>query len=223
MAENKKSFILYTDLIHTVRKLPKGKQADLFMAILEYVNDENPVVNDVLVGVAFEPIKHQLKRDLIRYENFKKKQAENGKMGGRPKKEETQINPNNPSLLEETQKSLNDTVTDTDNDTVTDNLKEREGDGENLNLKGSNLFRSPNIPDKKQVWESFSTNGGTKEMAKGFFEKYESVGWFKNGSPITNFNSLVPSFIMNWEKNEKGKKTFTPEPSAPPLKRLSNV
>ena len=45
MAENKKSFILYADLIHTLRKMPSEKRGDLFMHILEYVNDENPKIN----------------------------------------------------------------------------------------------------------------------------------------------------------------------------------
>jgi hypothetical protein len=93
-------------------KMPKEKVGDLFMTILEYVNDKDPVVEDMFVDLVFEPIKHQLKRDLVKYEKFKVKQSQNGKLGGRPK------NPNNPSLYEETQKSL--TVTDTVKDTDTD-------------------------------------------------------------------------------------------------------
>ena len=46
MAEDKKSFLLYADLIHTVKKLPKEKIGDLFLTILEYVNDTNPIVDD---------------------------------------------------------------------------------------------------------------------------------------------------------------------------------
>ena len=198
MAENKKSFILYTDLIHTVRKLPKAKQAELFMAILEYVNDENPEVKDVLVGVAFEPIKHQLKRDLSRWDNFKKKQSENGKMGGRPRREETQINPNNPSLLEETQKSLNVTVNV--NDTVTDNVTE---ESITRDLRNSNLFKQPNIPTEEEVHRAFFSAGGTEEMAKAFFNKNTATGWLLRGSAITNFKNLLPSFITNWNKNLK--------------------
>ena len=87
MAENKKSFILYCDIIHTVKKLPKDKQADLFMHILEYVNDMNPVTDDFVVEIAFEPIKQALKRDLIKYEKIRQRNAENGKTGGRPKKD----------------------------------------------------------------------------------------------------------------------------------------
>lgn len=124
MAENKKSFILYADIIHTVRKMPKEKAGELFMTILSYVNDEDPTVEDLLVEVAFEPIKQQLKRDLKKWEDFKEKQSLNGKKGGRPHKglaiTETEGNPNNPTLLDESQKSLNVNVNV--NDTVNDNV-----------------------------------------------------------------------------------------------------
>ena len=82
MAEGKKGFILYADMIHTVKKMPKEKIADLFCTILEYVNDENPEVDDLIVSLVFEPIKQQLKRDLAGYEKKKEKKAEAGRIGG---------------------------------------------------------------------------------------------------------------------------------------------
>ena len=81
--KEKKSFVLYCDLIHTVKKLPKEIQADLFMIILEYVNDLNPKIEDNLIlDVVFEPIKLQLKRDLIEWESIKVERAKSGKKGG---------------------------------------------------------------------------------------------------------------------------------------------
>ena len=116
MAENKKSFILYADLIHTIKKMPQDKAGLLFLTILEYVNDLNPKVDDIIVDLCFEPIKQQLKRDLITWDKFKEKQSLNGKKGGRPKiTNESQDNPKNPSLLLETQKSLNVNVNVNDN------------------------------------------------------------------------------------------------------------
>ena len=113
MAENKKSFILYADLIHTIKKMPQDKAGLLFLTILEYVNDLNPQVDDIIVDLCFEPIKQQLKRDLVTWDKFKEKQSLNGKKGGRPKqKEDIQIKPKNPSLLLDTQKSLNVNVND---------------------------------------------------------------------------------------------------------------
>lgn len=122
MAENKKSFILYADLIHTVSKLPNEKAGELFKHILEYVNDKNPETEDLLLQISFEPIKQQLKRDLKNWEAFREKQRENGLKGGRPKNPpQTELNPNNPSLILETQKSLNVTVNDNVNGNVTAN------------------------------------------------------------------------------------------------------
>lgn len=71
MAENKNSFVLYADLIHTVRKMDDDKAGALFKHILSYVNDENPVTDDLIVELTFEPIKQQLKRDLKKWENRK--------------------------------------------------------------------------------------------------------------------------------------------------------
>ena len=64
MAENKKSFLLYCDLIHTVQKLNDQQAGKLFKHVLEYVNDLNPQTDDILTEVCFEPIKQNLKRDL---------------------------------------------------------------------------------------------------------------------------------------------------------------
>jgi len=73
---------------------------------------------------------------------------------------------------------------------------------ENENLKNSNLFRQPNIPTKIQVWEFFNGAGGTKEMAKAFYDKHDGTGWFINGSPIVKWQSFANNFITNWKKIE---------------------
>lgn len=114
MAENKKSFLLYADLIHTVRKMPKDKAGDLFLTILQYVNDENPDVQDLMIDLVFEPIKQQLKRDLKKWEAYIKKQRDNGEKGGRPTKtQKTQAfieNPPQPKKADNVNVNVTDTV-----------------------------------------------------------------------------------------------------------------
>ena len=80
MAENKKSFLLYCDLIHTVSKMPSDKAGELFIHILEYVNDKNPVTDDLIIQLTFEPIKQSLKRDLQKYESIRNRNSENAKL-----------------------------------------------------------------------------------------------------------------------------------------------
>ena len=56
MATNKKSFVLYTDIIETVKQLDNEKAGELFKHILSYVNDEDPVTDDVIINLVFTPI-----------------------------------------------------------------------------------------------------------------------------------------------------------------------
>jgi hypothetical protein len=215
MAENKKSFILYADLIHTFNELSDEEAGKLIKHIFSYVNDLEPEINDRLLKIAFEPIKQQLKRDLKRWENFREKQSYNGKKGGRPAKANTETenpeNPKNPSLSDESQKSLNVTVNVNDN--VNANVIESTGAHA---LENSNLFRKPSIPTSQQVHEAFVRLGGTQEMAQKFYEKHSSVEWFLNGSPIKNFAALIPSFIDNWKKNEANGNTIKRTDTANP-------
>lgn len=126
MAKDKSGFLLYSDLIHTVRKMPREKVGDLFVTILEYVNDENPVVDDVIVDLVFEPIKQQLKRDLQKFEKTVEKRREAGKLGGIKSGESrtSKQNEANASLVKqnEANEADNDNVNDTV--TVTDNVTE---------------------------------------------------------------------------------------------------
>lgn len=71
MAEEKTSFVLYSDLIHTVEKMPSDKAGDLFKHILRYVNDLNPETDCLITNLTFEPIKQSLKRDLKKFEAAK--------------------------------------------------------------------------------------------------------------------------------------------------------
>lgn len=167
MAEDKKSFVLYADLIHTVRKLPKEKQGELFMTILSYVNDENPVVDDLMVELVFEPIKLQMKRDLVKYETTKERRKEAGRLAGLKSGEarkaivpETNQNePNEPMVQKTNQSQPNEhvtvtvTVNDNVNDTVTVNdiLLEKET---KENLK--NFPISKNVIYSKEILENQS-------------------------------------------------------------------
>jgi len=127
MAEGKKSFVLYCDLIHTVDKLPNDKAGELFKHILAYVNDKEPVAPDLIVDITFEPIKQQLIRDLAKWHERQLVNAENGSKGGRPRKpKETENNPLGfDGLLKNPQKGVNGNgiVSGTENVNVTVNEK----------------------------------------------------------------------------------------------------
>ena len=88
MAENKKSFIAYADWKETFDALDNEKAGELIKHIFAYVNDENPISEDMLINAVFANIKHTLKRDLRKWE----KQHEQRKKAGKKSAEVRQRN-----------------------------------------------------------------------------------------------------------------------------------
>ena len=81
MAKDKKSFILYVDQKDLFNKLPDEIAGKLIKHIYAYVSDENPESDDLIVNIAFESIKQQLKRDLKLFEEKRVKRSEAGIAG----------------------------------------------------------------------------------------------------------------------------------------------
>lgn len=89
MAENKKGFLLYADQLSIVKKLVEKDRenntnygGELFLHLLEYVNDKDPIPINFIIEMSFEPIKLQLKRDLKKYQAKTVRNSENGREGG---------------------------------------------------------------------------------------------------------------------------------------------
>jgi len=158
MAENKASFILYSDLIHTVSKLPDEVAGKLLKHILEYVNDKDPQTDDILLQVAFEPIKLQLKRDLRSWEKTLEEKSEGGKLGNLKRWHPdlyNQVTANQMSIGEALLVASNrkESHTDTDqshpiasvavnvNDTVTDTVNVKKNTLEDRKLKFADTLK----------------------------------------------------------------------------------
>lgn len=179
MAEGKKSFILYADLIHTVKKMKSAKAGELFLTILQYVNDENPIVEDEVVDLVFEGIKHQMKRDLQKWEERAERSRNNGKGGGRPKKDDN---------LEEPEKTQQVILEPGKPDTVNGNVTVNVND----NVKGR--YIKPTITEIKE----YCLERKNKVDADRFFNHYESNGWMVGKNKMKDWKAAV----RTWEKNE---------------------
>jgi hypothetical protein len=116
MAKDKKSFVLYADLLHTVEKLTDEEAGKLFKHLLNYVNDNNPE-SDRVTELVFEPIKRQLKRDLKKFEKIREKRSEAGKKGMQSRWANNKNNKSNKSITK---------ITDNVNDNVNDNVINKE-------------------------------------------------------------------------------------------------
>ena len=171
MAKDKKSFILYTDQSGVFNQLPDEIAGKLIKHIFAYVNDENPISEDLIINIAFEPIKQSLKRDLKRYEEYVDKQSVNGAKGGRPKKaKETQITQ---PFFDKPKKA--DSVSDSVN--VNDSVNKRK----------RKVFVKPTIEDIKKEFPTFN--------AESFINYYESNGWMVGKNKMVNWNATVKNWI----------------------------
>lgn len=122
MAEDKNGFVLYADLIHTIKKMSKDDRGDLFLHILQYVNDENPETDNAIVDISFEPIKQQLKRDLVKWGVTREGRSKAGKASAEARRVKKEQEATNPTSVESVQQSsTNSTVNDTVNVNATVN------------------------------------------------------------------------------------------------------
>ena len=78
MATNKKSVLLYCDLIHTVEKMDDKTAGEFFKHYLRYINDQDPETDNLVIELTFESVKQNLKRDLKKWEQ----RAENSRSNG---------------------------------------------------------------------------------------------------------------------------------------------
>jgi uncharacterized protein YdaU (DUF1376 family) len=120
MAQDKKSFVLYADLINNIDHLTNEEKGILFNHLLEYVNDMNPILENRVVLSAWKFIQSQLKRDLVKFEEVKGKRSDAGKESARLRAlNKEQQNPTKATSVESVQQtSTNPTVNVNDNDNV---------------------------------------------------------------------------------------------------------
>ena len=130
MAEDKKGFILYADQKELFEQLPDDIAGKLIKHIFKYVNDENPTSEEMIINIAFTPIKQQLKRDLKKFEEKKVSRSEAGKAGAKAR---WQTMANDGKRISSMAK-----MAVTVNDKVTVNVKDKE----NSNIYSENVFLS---------------------------------------------------------------------------------
>ena len=164
MAKDKKSFILYVDQKDLFNKLPDDIAGKLIKHIYSYVSDENPTSDDLIVEIAFEPIKQQLKRDLKLFEEKRVKRSEAGIIGANKRWQEMPNDANEWQTIANDSKRINGIAKIADNVNVNDNniyrsfahLSITKADVEKLLIKYS-------IDDIDEVLDSIENFKGNKK------------------------------------------------------------
>jgi hypothetical protein len=187
MAEDKKSVILYVDLINTFEELSDEEAGRLIKHFFRYVNDKDPEPPDRITKIAFEPIKQQLKRDLSKWQNIRKKRSEAGKISADKRQHMS-------THVESVQQTpTNSTVNVTATVNVNDNVINEEVEGEKkindftTNQKWKDEFcMAKNIspPELERLQKEFITEKKLKGESVNNYKRY-FVFWYekrKNGT-----------------------------------------
>jgi len=182
----KKSFIAYVDWGDTFDALPDEQAGQLIKHLFAYVNDKNPVTDDILINAVFTNIKLQLKRDLKKWESTSSQRSEIGRLGGIKSGEARQSKAKQTKQLvksrSKTKQNEHDTVTV--NDTVNDNRRRK-------------TFVIPVIEEVKTY---FTDNGYTEDAGVKAFNYYNIADWYDSkGNKILNWKQKMQAV---WFKDE---------------------
>lgn len=225
MAKDKNSFILYSDLLAVIDKLPDEKAGQVFKHILKYVNDLNPQTDDLIINLVFEPIKQGLKRDLKKWEDEKNKRSVAGKKGMLKRwgsENQKDITNDNTVITSITNDNnvINDITKITDNVNVNVNVNDNVNDNVNVyefsdRQKETFLMQNPEFKkiDFNEILKKFDLHLASqskqhetqKEYVKHFFN------WIKTGSGLTALNEIkqkfkiedLPADFKNWSKQQQ--------------------
>lgn len=204
MAENKKSFVLYTDILSTFEELTDQEAGQLIKHVLRYVNDLNPQTSDKLLKVAFEPIKQQLKRDLKKYETIVEKRSAAGKKSAELRANKSQQVLTNVNKAQQSPTNPTDSVSDSVNVSEINNIITPVKTGAVDFVKFMNLFnsfanRKFRLSDKiKRALIARSKDYSPKEIKQAIANAHSDRYHIE-----TNFKYLTPEFILRADKLER--------------------
>jgi hypothetical protein len=191
MAENKKSFLLYCDLIYTIEKLTDEQAGKLLKHTLKYVNDQNPNPEDILTEIAFEPIKQSLKRDLLKYEGIRIKNKESA--------DKRWAHKNNASASERIQTDTKNADSDSDSDSVSDSVNENK-------INKDIDFKKPSLENCIEIFKTKTAFNWTEnyavKSANTFYYFYESKNWMVGKNKMKSLNGAIGGWISRDQNPE---------------------
>ena len=188
MADNKKSFIAYSDWYGMFNALPNEVAGELIKHIFAYVNDENPTSDNFIINALFEQVKATLKRDLIKWEEQREQRSIAGKNSAKSRLTKS----NERSIpLNETERKSTVSVSVNVNDNVSDNVKEKEV---------NTLF--------EKFWDMYPVKVAKKDCLKKFISLpkksqdliFETLPSFIAYKPFETYTHPNPLTYLNKER-----------------------
>ena len=195
--KQKSSFLIYHEYREPLKLLTDEQRGRLLMALIDY--SESGVVPELdgISMMAFSFIQSQMDRDSKKYENRCSSNRENGKNGGRPKKEnDSEENPKNPLGFEETEKK-----TKNPKKPIKIKNKDKEKD-----INKNTMCKSEADALFERVWKLYPQKRGKGKVSDANKRRLLDIGFDELSRAIDRYKADLA--LDDWRKPQNGSTFF---------------
>ena len=193
--KQKSSFLIYHEYREPLKLLTDEQRGRLLMALIDY--SESGVVPELdgISMMAFSFIQSQMDRDSKKYENRCSSNRENGKKGGRPKKEnDSEENPKNPLAFEEIEKK-------TKNPKKPIKIKNKDKD-----INKNTMCKSEADALFERVWKLYPQKRGKGKVSDANKRRLLDIGFDELSRAIDRYKADLA--LDDWRKPQNGSTFF---------------
>jgi hypothetical protein len=195
--KQKSSFLIYHEYREPLKLLTDEQRGQLLMALIDY--SESGVVPELdgISMMAFSFIQSQMDRDSKKYENRCSSNRENGKKGGRPKKEnDLEENPKKPLGFEETEKK-----TKNPKKPIKIKNKDKEKD-----INKNTMCKSEADALFERVWKLYPQKRGKGKVSDANKRRLLDIGFDELSRAIDRYKADLA--LDDWRKPQNGSTFF---------------
>ena len=195
--KQKSSFLIYHEYREPLKLLTDEQRGQLLMALIDY--SESGVVPELdgISMMAFSFIQSQMDRDSKKYENRCSSNRENGKKGGRPKKEnDSEENPKNPLGFEEIEKK-----TKNPKKPIKIKNKDKEKD-----INKNTMCKSEADALFERVWKLYPQKRGKGKVSDANKRRLLDIGFDELSRAIDRYKADLA--LDDWRKPQNGSTFF---------------
>ena len=187
MSRTRDYLCMFRSKFDVMLKLSDIGLREITQAMYDFLEGKEPVFSDLQAQALWWSWSLEFSAQEKKAEEISERKKRSGKLGGRPKKDETEN-----QMLSEKPNAFLKSYTDTDTDT----------DTENIIIENNNIKES--YPTKEKILQLAKDPSValSPEEAEKFFDHYTAQSWTRsNGQAIANTSPALISMLRMWKSN----------------------
>lgn len=202
----KDNFLLKKSQQEIFNELSNEEAGKLIKGIFQYANTGESGLDGYL-KIIFIPIKSEIDKNEKRYEEVCKKNRENGKLGGRPKKEETEIE--NREVIKETEE--NRTVIKKTEENPKNPINHNHIHISPSNITNQDQLSNNKLNDIKQIVDYLNLKTKSKFKYSSKTTQTKIIARLNEGYTLDDFIVVIDKKTDEWLEDSEFSKYLCPE------------